>query len=94
MPIYENEVMMLTLGIGVLCFAIASRRSLARIPDLPLLACSFLIMLIAWIATVVEGFWLAGPLNVLEHGGYALGAALLAVWCWRAASDRQRGAEP
>ena len=94
MPIFENEVLMLALGIGVFVFGIASRRRLARVPRWPLLAVSYAVMLVAWVATVLEGFWLAKPLNIVEHLGYALGAVLLAAWCWKATSRRQRGAEP
>jgi hypothetical protein len=94
MPIYENEVLMLALGIGVCLFGIASRRRLARVPGWPLLAVSYAVMLVAWIATVLEGFWLATPLNIVEHVGYALGAVLLAAWCWRASSHHRRGEAP
>ena len=94
MPIQENEVVMLALGIGVFCFGYASRRSLVRIPDWPMLGLAYVGLLVAWTATVLEGFWLPTILNFVEHACYAVSTILVAAWCRRAASGRQRGAAP
>lgn len=85
MPVHENEVVMLALGIGVFLFSFASRVTLQRISNWKLLRLAFLVLLVAWGATVLEGFCLPTVLNLLEHSCYALSAVLLAVWCWKTA---------
>lgn len=80
----ENEVVMLALGVGVLAFALKHRKQLARVPHWRLLFLAYRILLVAWTATVLEGFFLPTALNLLEHAGYAAAATLIALWCWRA----------
>lgn len=83
MTVHENEILMFTLGLGVYLSGFAFRDSLGRIPDWPLLRTAYYLLLASWAATLLEGFCLASPLNLLEHTGYAASAILVALWCWR-----------
>ena len=90
MPIHENEVVMFALGVGVFFFSFASRLPLpSGISNWPLLRFAFLVLLVAWGATILEGFCLETVLNLLEHSCYALSAVLLAVWCWKVAFGKR-----
>jgi hypothetical protein len=79
----ENEVVMLALGCGVFAFALAQWAQLRRIPRWHLLCTALFLLLVAWAATVLEGFVLPTALNLIEHACYALAAVLVAVWCWQ-----------
>ncbi len=43
----------------------------------------FIAMLVAYIATVLEGFFWSGPLNLIEHAALAIAGWGFAVACWR-----------
>ncbi len=43
----------------------------------------FCVFTAGWILTVLEGFFYESFLNVLEHMFYAVGAILVAIWCWK-----------
>jgi len=88
----ENEVVMLASGCAVFLFAIAQRSQLQRIPHWRTLFAAYGLLLLAWTATVLEGFVLPDALNLVEHSCYAAGALSLAVWCWHLGA-RLRGAE-
>jgi hypothetical protein len=81
--IQENEVIMLTLGLGVLIYMFMDRLNLKRIPSFKILTITFCALVTSWILTVLEGFFLQKYLNFLEHMCYAISAILLAFWLWR-----------
>lgn len=81
--IFENEVIMLLLGVGVLIFVLGSRLQLRRLPASNILILGFYFLFGGWVLTVLEGFFWQGPLNYLEHMCYAISSVLVAVWCWR-----------
>jgi len=85
----ENEIVMLALGCGVLLFALRQRAQLRRLPFWTLLFCAFCLQFVAWTSTVLEGFFLPGFLNVLEHTAQAVAAVLIACWCWLAVARRR-----
>ena len=80
--VQENEVIMLILGIGVLIFTLVYRKAIKRIPAWQTLISGFYMLIVAWISTVLEGFFWEVPLNYVEHLSYACSSTLLAVWCW------------
>ena len=80
--IQENEVIMLTLGLGVLIYMFIDRFYLKRIPSYKILTITFCTLVTGWALTVLEGFFLEAFLNFLEHMCYAISAILLAVWLW------------
>jgi hypothetical protein len=82
--IRENEIIMLLLGIGVLIFILGNRSSIQRVPGWKILVAGFFVQLFGWLLTVLEGFFLKGILNYLEHICYAVSALLVAFWCLKA----------
>jgi len=80
--IEQNEVVMLVLGIGVLIFVLGNYPQLKRFPSAKILVVGFCVLLAGWVLTVMEGFYLPGILNYLEHICYAVSTVLLAAWTW------------
>ena len=84
--IFENEVVMLLIGVGVLIFILGSRPRLKSLPASNILFAGFYVLLVSWVLTVLEGFfglfW-EGVLNYIEHACHAVSAVLVAVWCWK-----------
>ena len=76
---------MLVLGVGVLIAYARQRQALQLLERWWLLAASYLLLLLGWAATTLEALL---PLpNWLEHGAYAIGAVLAAIWCAQAPSQ-------
>ena len=89
--LHENEVVMLALGIGV-CFLILSyRRHLKRIPRWSSFLTAYLLLMVAFVMTIAEGFLWSGVLNIIEHVCYAVSAILMAFWCWHFTAERNQG---
>jgi hypothetical protein len=65
--LFDNEVIMLILGTGVLYYVLFNRYQIRRIPAWKWLAGSFLLMLTGWLFTVLEGFFLSYAFNLMEH---------------------------
>jgi hypothetical protein len=80
--IFENEVVMLLLGVGVMVFILGNRARLKNLPASNILFAAFYMMLAAWILTVLEGFFYEWLLNFIEHACYAVSSIFVAVWCW------------
>ena len=81
--IQQNEVILLLLGIGALIFILGNRSRLQFLPRSKTLIAGFYMLLVSWILTVLEGFFLGELLNFIEHMCYACSAVLMAVWCWQ-----------
>jgi len=87
--IYENEIIMFMLGLGVLIFVLLNYFHLKRIPLFLVLLAGFCLLVVGWTLTVLEGFfpdnsrW-NSSLNFLEHLSYAVSGIVVAVWCWSA----------
>jgi len=81
--IFENEIVMLLIGVGVLIFILGSRPRLKSLPSSNILIAGFCMMLGSWIVTVLEGFFWEPFLNYIDHGCYAVGSVLVAVWCYK-----------
>lgn len=88
--IQQNEIVMLLLGLGVLIFTIRNRVDLKRLPSYGILMTAFYLLLITWVATVLEDFIWEPFLNLLEHAGLAASSVLTAVWCWKAFTGKKR----
>jgi hypothetical protein len=94
--IFVNEIVMLLIGVGVLIFILGNRPRLKSLPASNILIAAFCMMLGSWILTVLEGFFLFWEhyLNYIDHGCYAVGSVLVAVWCWKVfGRDREAGKE-
>ena len=85
---HENEIVMLFLCIGVLIFIYLNRKSLAKFKGWKLLFASFILLLIACISTVVEGFMLEDFFNYLEHSCYAGSRIIMTAWCYRVFKEK------
>lgn len=81
--IFENEVVMLLIGVGVLIFILTSRLRLKRLPASNILIMGFYVLLVGWVLTVLEGFFCERLLDYLEHMCYAVSSVLVAIWCWK-----------
>lgn len=81
--IFENEIVMLLIGVGVLIFILGSRSRLKRLPASNILIAGFYTLLAGWVLTVLEGLFWEGVLNHLEHLCNAVSSVLVAVWCWK-----------
>ena len=82
--IYENEIIMCVLGLGVLVFVLANYGHLKQIRSFGVLLVGFCLLLVAWILTVVEGFFWYKYLNFAEHMCYAISAIVTVFWLWDA----------
>jgi hypothetical protein len=87
--IQENELIHLLLGLGILAFIFANRLRLKRIPASGILLAAYCVLLAGWILTVLEGFFLGGVLNLLEHACYAISSVLIFIWCWKVFARKQ-----
>ena len=81
--IQDNEVVMLLMAIGVLIFILVNRRLVMRIQAARVLVAAFCVLLIGYVFTVLEGFFLSALFNFLEHLCYAGSSVLIAIWCMR-----------
>ncbi len=81
--IFGNEIVMLSIGTGVLLFILSNRARLKYLAAYRILIAAFCVMLAGWILTVLEGFFFEWLLNFLEHLCYAVSSLLVVVWCWK-----------
>ncbi len=86
----QNEIVMLLLGVGVLIFAIRNRKGLKRLPSCIILMTAFYLLLVTWLATVLEGFIWNTFFNLVEHVGLAASSVLTTIWCWKAFTDNKK----
>ena len=85
----ENEAVMLLIGLGVLMFILTNYSRLKVLPASKVLVSAFLALLMGWILTITENFFLGDISNCLEHFCYAVSSILVAVWCWRVFGRRK-----
>jgi len=88
--IFENEVVMLLLGVGVLTFILGNRARLKHLAASKILIVGFYVLLAGWVLTVLEGFFWEGLLNYLEHLCTAVSSVLVAVWSCKVFGGRGR----
>ena len=88
--IFENEVVMLLLGVGVLTFILGNRARLKQLTASKILIVAFYLLLAGWVLTVLEGFFWEGILNFVEHLCTAVSSVLVAAWCWKVFGSRPR----
>jgi len=86
----ENEVVMLVLGIGVLFLMVMNMDHVRKIRFWKLLFASYIILLSGWFFTILEGFLLERPLNILEHASYFVSAVFIAVWTWKSTGRQKK----
>ena len=88
--IQQNEIVMLLLGMGVWIFTIRNQVGLKRLPASEILMTAFYLLLVAWTATVLEGFIWNSFFNLLEHAGLAASSVLTTIWCWKAFTGKKK----
>jgi hypothetical protein len=81
--IFENEIVMLSLGVAVLIFILSNRKRLKLLASSEILITAFCVLLAGWVLTVLEGLFYEWLLNFFEHLCYAVSAVLVAAWCWK-----------
>ena len=79
--LFENEVVMLSLGVGVSIFILGNRDRLKHLTAYRILIAAFCLMLAGWVLTVIEGFFCEWLLNFFEHLCYAVSSVFVVVWC-------------
>jgi hypothetical protein len=94
--VYENEIIMLVLGLGVLVFVLLNYVHLKRIPWFGILLTAFCLLVAGWVMTVLEGFFPEGlfwnsSVNFLEHLFYAVSGIVASVWCWGSLGKAKEG---
>lgn len=87
--IQENELITLLIGIGLFIFIIFNYSKLKTLPAIKIILAGLSILLIGWILTILEGFFLEDLLNLLEHLFYTLSAIIIAVWFWIAFKQKE-----
>jgi len=83
MKYQENELVMLILGLGVLVFFLFFRRRVMRIPGAGILLAAFIALVVAYVLTILEGYYLPDAANLGEHICYAANSLLIAWYAWR-----------
>ena len=81
--IQQNEIMIFILGIGALCFIIASNERLKEIVSSKILAAAFFVVLAGWFFTLIEGVFWEEIFNLFEHICYAVAAILMLIWTFK-----------
>lgn len=76
----ESEIITLVLGLAVAALLIPNYSQMKRFPGSRILLVAFLMMLSAWAATVLEGFFWSELFNIVEHFSYLLSTASFAAW--------------
>jgi len=89
--IYENEVIMLMIGLGTLVFVLIKYADLKRIASFGILLAAFCVLIGGWTLTVLEHFFWESSLNFAEHACYAASCILLAYWCHTAFGKIKEG---
>ncbi len=87
--IFENEIVMLSLGVGVLIFILGNRSRLKSLAASKILIMAFYVLLLGWTVTVMEGLFWEKILNYIEHACYAVSSIFVAVWCWKVFGKRR-----
>ena len=78
----EDELIMFFLGLGLAILVGINYSVIKRFPASKLFFSSFYIILLAWLFTILEGFFLPNIFNLAEHIAYAASAILIAVWSY------------
>jgi len=82
--IQESEIIKLIFGMGVLIYFFLNRKRLLELPYAKLFLTAYLVVLLGWILTVVEGFVYGDIINFFEHLCYTVNSILLCLWCYLA----------
>lgn len=88
--LHENEVVMLLLGVGIFLFILLNISHIRHISFWKILITSYSLLLIGWILTVLEGYFLESLLNFLEHLSYVMSSLVLAVWCFKVLGNSRK----
>jgi hypothetical protein len=87
--IQENELA--TMLIGIWIFLYTRRINFTKFPEYRYFLGGFYCLLLSWVFTVFEAFFLGDFLNFVEHFFYALSSALLTIWCLKVIVQKDRG---
>ncbi len=79
--IQENELATMLIGIWV--FIYTRKINLTEFPEYRYFFAGFYCLLLSWVFTVLETFFLHSFLNFVEHLLYVLSSVLLMIWCLR-----------
>ena len=90
--LFGNEIVMLSIGLGVAVFILGNRARLKHLASYGVLVTALCLMLAGWILTVLEGFCCEWLLNFFEHLCYAVSSVFVAVWCWKVFGKREESA--
>lgn len=93
--IRESEVINLILGVASIPFLLFGFRG-RRIPGIRLMYAGFSLIVCAYVFSVLEGYYLSGFFNLLEHLSIALAGFLFAAGCraLRKVGEQEQDASP
>ena len=83
-----NEFLLLLISISVLIFIAVNSARFRQIRHSKILIRSFIIFLVGWFFTVLEGFLWPTFLNLMEHICYLAGTVFLTIWCWKISAPK------
>lgn len=89
--IQDNEVLALCITIGVLLLVFIHRSYLSRLPGFKLLLSSPLLLLVAWILSIFEGFFYPDLTNLIEHLFYLGSAVTMSCWFFFFGACHEKG---
>ena len=81
--LYDNEIIMLTFGIGVFIITLMYRDRLRFLFLYKVLLSAYYFLLAGWLCTVAETIIWENFLNICEHLCYLVSSLLFAVWCFK-----------
>lgn len=79
----ENELVNLFSSVAAAIVLIFMAQKMEPAYHLRFFYAAFVAMLVAYLATILEGFFWADFFNLLEHFALAVGGGFLAFACWR-----------
>jgi len=88
--LFENELIMLVLGLGVSILILRNYDRMKSLPFSKILISGFFSLVIGWVMTILEGFFLKELCNFIEHTCYFLSSMLVAIWSWKAFGKGKR----
>ncbi len=78
--IQDNEILALCVTLGVIFLILLDYRCFRQTPCFRLLFSGVWILAIAWILSILEGFFWLVAMNYIEHICYLLSTACFALW--------------
>ncbi|MBN1764615.1 MAG: hypothetical protein JW860_05105 [Sedimentisphaerales bacterium] len=90
----ENEAIVFFLGLCVFFFYILNHKKLKLIQSGKIFIACYGFILMAWLLTNLESFWIPEVMNHLEHLCYTASSVLLLLATWSFSTKRENHNDP